>query len=52
MKEGGKMHLYCHENENLNKIIDSGVRDSCLCERVNEEYMRSLIKRARELEVS
>jgi membrane protease YdiL (CAAX protease family) len=41
------MRLYYYENENLNKIIDDGVRDYCLCERVNEEYMRSLIKRVR-----
>jgi hypothetical protein len=26
-KEGEKMHLYYYENENLNKIIDDGIRD-------------------------
>ncbi|HOJ10132.1 MAG TPA: CPBP family intramembrane metalloprotease [Clostridiales bacterium] len=36
------MHLYYYENKNFNKIIDDGIRDFCLCERVNEEYMRSL----------
>jgi hypothetical protein len=25
------MRLYYYENENLNKIIDDGVRDYCLC---------------------
>jgi membrane protease YdiL (CAAX protease family) len=40
------MHLYYYENKNFNKIMDDGVRDYCLCERVNEGYMRSLIKRA------
>lgn len=40
------MHLYCYGNENFNKIINDGVRDFCLCERVNEEYIRSLKKRA------
>jgi membrane protease YdiL (CAAX protease family) len=40
------MHLYYCKNENLNRIIDDGIRDFCLCERVNEEYMRSLTKRA------
>ncbi len=47
MKEGEKMDLYCYENKNLNKIIDDGIRDFCLCEKVNEEYIRSLKKRAR-----
>ncbi|MDD2495515.1 MAG: hypothetical protein PHE29_10015 [Tissierellia bacterium] len=39
------MHLFCYENKNLDKIKYDGVRDFCLCEKVEEEYMRSLIKR-------
>ena len=31
----------------MKNIIDDDVRDFCLCERVNEEYVRSLIKRTR-----
>jgi membrane protease YdiL (CAAX protease family) len=41
------MQFYRYENENLNKIIDDEVRIFCLGERVNEEYMRVLIKQAR-----
>ena len=39
------MHLYCYENGSLNKIKYDRVRDFCLCEKVDEEYMRSLIER-------
>ena len=39
------MHLYCYENEKLKRTKSYGVRDFCLCEKVDEEYMRSLINR-------
>ena len=38
------MHLYYYENDKLNKITDDGIRGFCLCERVNDEYMRSSVK--------
>ena len=41
------MQLFRYENENLNKMIDDNVRVFCLGERVNEEYIRVLIKQAR-----
>lgn len=39
------MYLYDYKNENFNKVIDDGIRNFCLHERVNEEYMRLLIKK-------
>jgi hypothetical protein len=43
---GTKMHLlFCYEYEKLNKVVYDDLRDFCLCERVNEEYVRSLIKK-------
>jgi membrane protease YdiL (CAAX protease family) len=50
MKEGERMHSYIYENGNFNKIIDDGVRDFCLSERVDEVYIRSLKKQARRVE--
>jgi hypothetical protein len=39
------MHLFCYEYEKLNKVVYDDLREFCLCERINEEYMRSLIKK-------
>lgn len=47
MKEDEEMYSCCHDKENLNVIVDDGVRHFCLCEKVNEEYMRSLMRQAR-----
>ncbi len=38
--------MYLSYYDNLKRITDDGVRDFCLCERVDEEYVRSLIERA------
>ena len=42
------MSLYPYGNESSNKIIYDDIRNFCLCERVNEEYIRLLTKQARE----
>lgn len=36
------MNFFNNTNNNHNKIIDDGIRKFCICERINEEYMRSL----------
>lgn len=39
------MHLYRGENVNLSKVQHDQVRDFCLCEKVDEVYMRHLLRR-------
>lgn len=38
------MYLYHYEELKLIKVKYDPIREFCLCENVNEEYMRSLIK--------
>lgn len=39
------MNMYYYQCEKRNKVVHDGVREYCLCERVNEEYLRTLIER-------
>lgn len=39
------MYLYSYEAVKLNNAIFDRVREFCLCKKVEEEYVRSLIKR-------
>ncbi|HOA81816.1 MAG TPA: CPBP family intramembrane metalloprotease [Defluviitaleaceae bacterium] len=39
------MNVYLYENWNLNRTKYDLIREFCLCEKVDEEYFRSIIKR-------
>jgi len=39
------MSLYLYEYEKRNNDVHDGIREYCLCERINEEYLRTLIKK-------
>ena len=45
MKVEEVMHLNCYEYEKFNRVVYDDLREFCLCERKNEEYIRTLVKK-------